>query len=1140
MKFKKIAVLILAALMILPVFCVSTRAADEDDDETIAKYLSTQYTDQLKKVETMELMYSSDEYGYAMYFDKKSGEFALKNLKTGEFVFSNPYDIAVNTKMNNEHKYALLSQVVVSYVDVDDPKSSKLLNSFRDAALYGDQIVFKTLTNGVRVEYALGEAETKRLIPYWIEKNRFEEKIYNVLDSQRANMTKDELRTLNSFFIDGERDGKANIYKLIDQTDPKNKVNVSMYREAYECLAKNNDMVIYVLNQQGGRAQKKVEALIRKYCPEYTYDELEYDHELTMYPGLSKELALFRLAVEYTIDEHGLSASIPSKSIRYNETNYTLESITLLPYFGCSSTKSVGNITKTGGYIFIPDGSGTLIEYYNQDGTVKTTGSQGGKIYGPDFVNGSLEGSDVNENIARYRFPVFGLTQYFNETVTTERSNRPPKVDTVAHKTGWLGVISEGESFAYMTAYIGNVYGTNGGGSCEYNTVVASFNVKQVDATASAAASSSSSSGGSAAMSGNVETKYLGNYTVRYLLLTDPVAAEKSNIKDYYYPSYVGMAVAYRDYLISTGGLEKIKVSAEDTSMPLYVNTFGYTTAYEKFLSFPVQKKKALTSYEDIQKMCDIFRENGIGDIRILMTEFGSVITKVKWPSVLGGKSGFKKLLKYAGENGVTIYPDYDFASVSYLDANAGFSLKKYAARSMIGKYKMVRDYDYAWQIVRSMGDRNVVSTGSFEAIYEKFAKKYLKYDIGAIGVSSLGSMLSSDFDENDPITREDSKIYTAEFLKKIRSDNERVLISGGNAFAIPYATDIIDLSLDNSGFSVSTAAVPFSGIVLHGYVSYAGTPMNLEGDVQYRLLKSIENGAALYFTLSYENTDLLKDSLLSEYYAVGFDLWAPKVISFYKTLNDAIGSLQDATITAHEFERALNADESTAAILYGTYSRLVEDCKQARAEYEEAVALVDRLVADSKNFDEASAVEAAKLIAYNSAKAALDLCEKVMNRNYVDNVVSVTYTADDGRTKTFYINYNSFDVILEGENGFFKVPAKDFVEKSDIKENKLPLSKVEVAVAYKPTTSGLESFEKAFENYKQALASGNAAQIARTKETLESVVSSFAKQGNVLKVVGSDGAVAYINTTTDRVIVETDAHTYEVIAKQSYLYTAN
>ena len=73
--------------------------------------------------------------------------------------------------------------------------------------------------------------------------------------------------------------------------------------------------------------------------------------------------------------------------------------------------------------------------------------------------------------------------------------------------------------------------------------IAANFTVKQVDATASAAASSGSTTGGgSSALSGTVDTKYLGNYTIRYLLLTDPVAAEKNNITDYYYPSYVGMA----------------------------------------------------------------------------------------------------------------------------------------------------------------------------------------------------------------------------------------------------------------------------------------------------------------------------------------------------------------------------------------------------------------------------------------------------------------------------------------------------------------------------------------------------------------------------------------------------------------------
>lgn len=151
------------------------------------------------------------------------------------------------------------------------------------------------------------------------------------------------------------------------------------------------------------------------------------------------------------------------------------------------------------------------------------------------------------------------------------------------------------------------------------------------------------------------------------------------------------------------------------------------------------------------------------------------------------------------------------------------------------------------------------------------------------------------------------------------------MLVSGGNAYSIPYVTDIVDFSLDNSGYSISSASVPFAGMVLHGYVNYAGTPMNMEGDVQYKLLKSLENGAALYFTLSYENTDLLKDSIdLSSYYAVNFDLWLPKVISFYKTLNDAIGSLQDATITSHEFEKAFRMDESSSAIMFGTYNKLL------------------------------------------------------------------------------------------------------------------------------------------------------------------------------------------------------------------------
>ena len=327
--------------------------------------------------------------------------------------------------------------------------------------------------------------------------------------------------------------------------------------------------------------------------------------------------------------------------------------------------------------------------------------------------------------------------------------------------------------------------------------------------------------------------------------------------------------------------------------------------------------------------------------------------------------------------------------------------------------------------------------------------------------------------------------------------------------------------------------------MVLHGYVNYAGTPMNMEGDVQYKLLKSLENGAALYFTLSYQNTDVLKNNLttnLSGYYAVNFELWLPKVISFYKTLNDAIGSLQDATITSHEFEKAFRMDESSSAIMFGTYNKLFADCKQARAEYEAAVAEVDRLVADQKDPTSATVVEAAKLAAYNTAKTALDLYEKSMARHLVDKVVSVTYTADSGRSKTFFINYNSFDVVVEFDNGVFTIPATSFVEKADVKETSIPLKSIEKVTAYKPTSIGLKSFETAEANYNAAVASGNEAQIKRAKETLENTVSAMTTQNNVLKVTGSDGKVMYINTTTDKIIAKSGDSQYIVIAGQSYV----
>ena len=184
MKKFRILSAVLAVLILAMSFTVGVSAL------TINQYTtsSAAYANEEAKVATMESVYKSEEYGYEMYFDRLSGEFAIKTLKTGEYVFSNPYDVNVNTSMNDLQKQALLSQLMIRYTDTTNGAAA-YMSSFASAALLGDQIIMKKLPNGIRVEYAIGTVEAKRLVPRWIEKTRFDEKIMSVLESKKNSMT---------------------------------------------------------------------------------------------------------------------------------------------------------------------------------------------------------------------------------------------------------------------------------------------------------------------------------------------------------------------------------------------------------------------------------------------------------------------------------------------------------------------------------------------------------------------------------------------------------------------------------------------------------------------------------------------------------------------------------------------------------------------------------------------------------------------------------------------------------------------------------------------------------------------------------------------------------------------------------------
>ena len=834
------------------------------------------------KLQYMDLRFEQPEAdGYQLYVDAYSGEVAVRNKATGEVLFTNPYTIGDSTA-TEAIKKEIMSQLAVSFVDVTT-SNTQTYYSYEWAAQRG-QIVVRNIKNGLRVEYTIGREEARMLVPRVIEKSAFEEKVVAPIKAAADDFTYQQ-------FI--------SFYKL---QDPSAAENDTLRDAMYKSFPITKKMPIYVLDTSISSAElAKLERVIKTYAPDYTYEKLDEDHLLTEYESEDKNPPLFKMALEYTVDEQGLCVRLPANGIRFNEALYQLYSVEILPYMGAGAKSNTeGNFSENNwGYTFFPDGSGTLFEFDKiTDLGASTTVT--GKVYGQDYAYHTISGT--HQEIIRY--PVFGLV----ETEDISKVEKPAEVpegeepQPVAPKyddRGFVAIVEEGDALMELSSY-------HAVRTSEYNTVKMIVYPRPQDTYNVA---DSISVGTNDTWTVVSSRKYTGNYKIRYIMLTDKTVSEDVSKKSYYDCDYVGMAKAYREYLENKGVLTQLDSSKVGEDIPLYIESFGALETTERFLSIPINVMTPLTTFEDISQMYKDLSEEGINNVNFILTGFtkGGITDPqvpyyLNWEGAVSKEMSYEELLEDAsGKYGV--YPDFDFAYVKGDGMFDGLSLKKHAVKTIDNRYSSKREYSATKHTYISYYDL-ALSPAYFSHFYTKLTKAYNdNYGKGGVAVSTLGNTLNSDFDEDEPYNREDSKKFTVEALAHMSDSFDSVLTSGGNAYTWQYVDHITDIALDSSRYSQSWASVPFLGIVLHGYVEFAGEPINMEGNIEYTLLKAIENGAAVQFILSYRNTNNLKNyEELSKYYSVRYDIWFEDMVSIYSELNAALSGVQTSLIDEHKF----------------------------------------------------------------------------------------------------------------------------------------------------------------------------------------------------------------------------------------------
>ena len=490
------------------------------------------------------------------------------------------------------------------------------------------------------------------------------------------------------------------------------------------------------------------------------------------------------------------------------------------------------------GYVFVPDGSGALIRL--------ETGTASDVYEAP--VYGTQTAADGTQAV---RLPVYGLKD---------------------GNAAFVAMIEEGDSLGRIHAY-------KSGLSCARSGVYSSFALKEWDYV-------TLGDGEETEVLSYQRRLYDGEIAVLFRFLQGEEA------------DYMGMASAYRQRLIDRGILSRRRT---EERYPLTVQTLGAVKTAQSFLMIRYEGWEALTDFTQMETLAKQLREDGVPSVRMQMTAWmtgGMEQTRADRAvplAVLGGKRGLKRWLDKAERTpGLLVEGAVRFAALQ----TGGLGRYGNAARWVDQSFLQQTATDLVTQKPVEDVVSYVLAPHKLQTVVAGFVRKNGNSGLPVV-VTDLADTLYGDYNRNATVHRQQAAQLTAKALATLAGE-DGVAMYGGNAYALPMASYVGNISLMSSGFSVLDADVPFYALVLHGYVELCGEPLNYQADSENALLESLAAGVQLSCCWMAADSSVLKDTAYSQYYSACYRDSYEAVLGAYRRAEALVGDLQTQTIADH------------------------------------------------------------------------------------------------------------------------------------------------------------------------------------------------------------------------------------------------
>jgi len=831
----------------------------------------------------MELVAESDSL--ALYVDMSTTEIALVDKRSGNVWYSNPV---------GDRADAVRHQISISYYSPDG--MLRTLENYKDSVALG-QFSIERLDNGVRIYYVLGKKwNDNQYIPQLIPGDMFESDILS-----RIEKASDEKLILERFIPISLQKAPPDIVRTKVEVDKKalfgdyvlvspaiknlddrekmiwdllgmlrtNRLDIEVIEDVTaEDLAFLIDNEVYMAQSMPAFVQRNVVAALKG--AGYTPEKAQEAHLATGLDPYQPNIEVFEIPIEYSIDGDEFIARIPVGEIvypvyegemvfNYQYTSFTIKdpkmpiaSLRLLEYFGA------GNAANSG-YIFVPDGSGALIDFRDAEAAGAAYIS---KVYGVDQSIEPIISKPLNAT--QTYLPVFGL---------------------VKDGSAIFGIVESGDALTSIRAAIAST-------SNKYHRVLAELTPAPVTQVKLFSTTSKGFYPVLDKVTKYQARMYQGDFTVRYSFLSGDDA------------NYVGMAKRYREYLIEHSGLQRVQAGSD---IPLYIELIGAVGLDRPFLGFQTEVSEPLTTFAEALSIVQELSARGITDLNLRYSGWLRKGLVHAYPDgvylekALGSKRDLDALNQAVESINGRLFPSVGFLEVQSDSLLDGFSARRDAARYLSNE--LVRTFDY--DMVSGVGVQKgyLLSPSRLADLVERFMSDYVTLGIGSIALDQIGEAVYSHFSDEVErlVDRQQSRNKVAAVVKRIREDyGLEIAVDGANAYVLPYVDHILNMPVTSNDLYITTKAVPFYQIVVHGFVSYSGGPINLSSNHRWNMLKTIETGGYPYYVLCYRDSTILKDTPYHYLYSIGYEQWKGEMVEFYERANEVLAGLQDQAITYH------------------------------------------------------------------------------------------------------------------------------------------------------------------------------------------------------------------------------------------------